>query len=140
MNFQRFEHINMSVQDLEATQQFYLTLFPDWFVRAEGSVQTSTPDGKNVVERWRHLGNEQFYIALNDAPRQQRSQHPYEGIGINHVGFVIDDSDRMKALLDSKGIEYYTYTSPETKLRIYVSDPDGNEIELVEYQEDYALR
>lgn len=31
-------------------------------------------------------------------------------------------------------------TAPETKHRIYVSDPDGNEIELVEYNETYTLK
>ena len=64
----------------------------------------------------------------------------YEAIGISHIGFVIEDGDQMKALLEEKGIGYYTYTSPETKHRIYVSDPDGNEIELLEYQEAYELK
>jgi catechol 2,3-dioxygenase-like lactoylglutathione lyase family enzyme len=140
MNFSRFEHINLSVQDLEASQRFYQTLFPDWFVRAEGSVQSTAPNGDPLVERWLHLGNQQFYIAINQTTGQQRSHQPYQGLGVNHVGFVIQDSESMKTLLDENGIEYYTYTSPETKLRLYVSDPDGNEIELVEYQKNYALR
>jgi hypothetical protein len=46
----------------------------------------------------------------------------------------------MKAVLQQAGIDYYTMTSPETKYRIYVTDPDGNELELVEYQSDYRLR
>lgn len=59
---------------------------------------------------------------------------------VDHIGFVIADSEAMKALLDANGIKYYIYKSPETKSRIYVSDPDGTELELVEYEGDYALK
>jgi catechol 2,3-dioxygenase-like lactoylglutathione lyase family enzyme len=131
MNFTRFEHINLSCKDIEATKNFYQNLFPDWYVRVEG---TSNGD------RWMHFGNHQFYLALNDASNQKRVHHLYENIGINHVGFVINDGEAMKALLEKHGIEYYTMTAPETKHRIYVTDPDGNEVELVEYNPDYAMR
>ena len=127
----RFEHVNLACHDLEASRQFYQVLFPDWIVRAEGETSGS---------RWMHFGDRQFYLALNDTPDAARMHQAYESIGINHIGFVIDDGDKMKALLEAAGIDYYTYTSPETKHRIYINDPDGNEIELVEYAADYALR
>ncbi|MBD2463341.1 VOC family protein [Oscillatoria sp. FACHB-1407] len=131
MNFKRFEHINLSCRNLDATQRFYQTLFPDWVVRAQGEWQG---------ERWLHLGNNQFYLALNDATDDDRLQLPYEGVGINHVGFVIEDGEGILTLLNANGIEHYTMNSPETKFRIYINDPDGNEIELVEYQETYTFR
>jgi catechol 2,3-dioxygenase-like lactoylglutathione lyase family enzyme len=131
MNFFRFEHINLSCKDIAANQKFYQTLFPDWYVRAEGVFNGS---------RWIHLGNNQFYLALNDHFEQERVHQSYENIGINHVGFVIKDGEAMKKLLDAEAIEYYTLTAPETKHRIYVNDPDGNEIELVEYYPEYALK
>ncbi|MBR8836939.1 MAG: VOC family protein [Stigonema ocellatum SAG 48.90 = DSM 106950] len=131
MNFTRFEHINFSCKDIDATKRFYQTLFPDWYVRAEG-VFNGSP--------WIHFGNNQFYLALNDKTDQERVHQPYESIGINHVGFVIPDGEAMKKLLDAEGIEYYTLTAPETKHRVYVNDPDGNEIELVEYNPEYALK
>jgi catechol 2,3-dioxygenase-like lactoylglutathione lyase family enzyme len=130
-NFCRFEHANFSCKDIDASARFYQTLFPDWYVRAEG---------ENHGLRWMHLGDRQFYLALNDAPGLKRTHELYETIGINHLGFVIQDSEKMQALLDANGIEYYTMNAPETKLRIYVADPDGNEIELVEYQDAYELK
>lgn len=132
MKLHRFEHLNLTCRDLETTQQFYQTLFPDWQVRAYGVGPTG--------DRWVHFGNDQVYLALNHDPGSQRTQQPYEGAGINHVGFVIDDGEAFKALLATNNIEFYTMTSPETRHRIYVSDPDGNEIELVDYQETYGLR
>ena len=131
MNFTRFEHINLSCKDIDTTKNFYQSIFPDWYVRVEGV---------NGGCRWMHFGNNQFYLALNDTPDNKRVHELYENIGINHVGFVIEDGEAMKALLDKHGIEYYTMTAPETKHRIYVTDPDGNEVELVEYNSDYSLK
>jgi catechol 2,3-dioxygenase-like lactoylglutathione lyase family enzyme len=131
MNFNRFEHINVSCKDIDKTQKFYQTLFPDWYVRAEG-VFNGRP--------WIHFGDNQFYLALNETPTQERVHQLYENIGINHIGFVIKDGEAMTKLLETEDIEYYTMSALETKHRIYVNDPDGNEIELVEYHSDYALR
>lgn len=87
MNFNRFEHINLACHDIDATQEFYQTLFPDWRIRAQG---------ENDGSRWMHLGDRQFYLALNHAPDFKRVHQLYENIGISHVGFVIDDGEKMK--------------------------------------------
>lgn len=131
MNFTRFEHINLACKDIDATKKFYQNIFPDWYVRVEGVFNGS---------RWMHFGNNQFYLSLNDHPELKHVHTAYENIGINHLGLTIKDGEAMKKLLDSEGIEYYTMTAPETKHRIYVNDPDGNEIELVEYNLEYALK
>lgn len=130
-NFCRFEHANLSCKNIDASARFYQTLFPDWYVRAEGESQGC---------RWMHLGDRQFYLALNHEPTLERTHELYDTIGINHLGFVIQDGEKMQARLDANGIEYYTMSAAETKFRIYVSDPDGNELELVEYQDSYELK
>jgi catechol 2,3-dioxygenase-like lactoylglutathione lyase family enzyme len=129
MNFQRLEHINLSCCSLEASQQFYQTLFPDWVVREQG-------DG------WIHLGNNQFYISLFKEPScTRRNYAPYDSVGFNHVGLVIQDGQAMQATLDQHKIPYQAPNdSPETTFRVYLNDPDGNEIELIEYSNTYALR
>ncbi len=127
----RLEHVNLSCKDLEASQDFYQALFPDWYIRAED---------RHDQRPWVHLGDDQFYICLNHTPNLRRVHAIYENIGVNHVGFVINNGEAIKARLEENKIEYYTLTAPETKYRIYVSDPDGNEIELVEYNSDYRLR
>lgn len=129
MNFYRFEHVNQSCKNLDATCQFYQILFPEWVVRAEG---------EEAGWRWMHFGNHQFYLALNQPPDTtnvtQSTGH------LDHIGFVIADGAAMTTILDTHGIPYDIYRSPETKCRIYVHDPDGTQVELVEYQENYALR
>jgi catechol 2,3-dioxygenase-like lactoylglutathione lyase family enzyme len=130
MNFYRIEHINKACQNLETTRQFYQTLFPDWFIR----VQEQSNDFN-----WVHFGNRQFYLSLYE--RANASQPvPHDTGNIDHIGLVIEDGDKMMALLDANGIEYFVEDAPETKHRIYVKDPDGTFVELVEYNEDYELR
>jgi catechol 2,3-dioxygenase-like lactoylglutathione lyase family enzyme len=129
MQFHRFEHVNQICQDLDETRKFYHTLFPNWEVRAKGQ-----EDGWH----WMHFGDRQFYLALNQPA--DPSEFTKSTGHLDHIGFVIDDSEAMTALLDEKGIKYYTFKSPETKCRIYVSDPDGTELELVEYEDNYALK
>jgi catechol 2,3-dioxygenase-like lactoylglutathione lyase family enzyme len=129
MKLQRFERINQICQDLEATRKFYQLIFPDWHVRAEG-------EGEGW--RWMHFGNEQFYLSLSQPPNPgERSTTGH----LDHVGFVIDDGNALMQLLKANGIEHFNIDdSPETKFRIYVSDPDGTAIEFVEYNEAYALK
>jgi catechol 2,3-dioxygenase-like lactoylglutathione lyase family enzyme len=129
MNFHRFEHVNQSCKDLDATRQFYQTLFPDWYVRIEG---------EQGEWRWMHFGNNQFYLALNQPP--DTSNLTTSTGHLDHIGFVIEDGAAMQAILDAHGIDYEIYQSPETKMRIYVNDPDGTQVELVQYEDNYALR
>jgi catechol 2,3-dioxygenase-like lactoylglutathione lyase family enzyme len=84
-------------------------------------------------------GNRQFYISLYQSCNAAEST-PLNTGNIDHIGFVIDDGEKMMALLEASGIEYVVEDSPETKYRIYVKDPDSTWLELVEYHADYALR
>lgn len=130
MNFRRFEHVNQACRNLDATRQFYQLLFPSWFVRAEGEA-----DGM----RWLHLGDRQFYLSLYERPDAERTPPSSTG-HIDHLGFVIEQGDQMKALLDANRIPYHTELAPETNHRIYLTDPDGTWLELVEYTDTYALK
>jgi catechol 2,3-dioxygenase-like lactoylglutathione lyase family enzyme len=130
MNFNRIEHINKACQNLETTLQFYQILFPDWVIRAREELNDM---------HWLHFGNRQFYISLYQSCNVTASI-PLNTGHIDHIGLVIDDGEKMMALLAANEIEYVVEDSPETKYRIYVKDPDSTWLELVEYHEDYELR
>lgn len=130
MNFHRIEHINKVCQNLETTLQFYQTLFPDWYIRTQE---------KSDDFDWMHFGNHQFYISLYER-RDTPKPVPLETGNIDHIGFVIEDGEKMIAVLEAHRIEYFVEDAPETKYRIYIQDPDGTGLELVEYHENYKLR
>lgn len=130
MNFYRIEHINKRCQNLETTLRFYQTLFPDWFIRAKE--QSDAPS-------WLHFGDRQFYFSLYEYADESNAVPTHTG-NIDHVGLVIEDGEKMINVLDANNMEYMVENAPETKYRIYVKDPDGTFLELVEYQPDYVLR
>ena len=130
MNFYRIEHINKVCQNLETTLQFYRTLFPDWFIRAHEESDDLS---------WIHFGNDQFYISLYGR-RDASKPIPLNTGNIDHIGFVIENGEKMIAALKTNRIEYLVEDATETKYRIYVKDPDSTLLELVEYNESYELR
>jgi hypothetical protein len=85
---------------------FYQTLFPNWQVRAEGE-----EDGW----RWIHFGDRAFYLALNQPA--DPSQVTQSTGHLDHIGFAIEDSEAIKALLDDRGIKYYTYLNRHRRSR-----------------------
>jgi catechol 2,3-dioxygenase-like lactoylglutathione lyase family enzyme len=118
------DHLNLTVSDLEASIVFYHGLFG--FEIAEDCRDDARP---YVIMGAAGVG----FLALH----QQADGDPPAGGRINHWGFVIDDFDALPAQLDALGIiplygdrwpggivEY-----PRSR-SLYVSDPDGNEIEL----------
>jgi catechol 2,3-dioxygenase-like lactoylglutathione lyase family enzyme len=118
------EHVNLTVADLNRSVQFYcqlLGLQPRW--------RGQTTDGKPAA----HIGDDHCYLALFEATQAGRASQDYESPGLNHFGFVIDNLDEAKARLETLGAETTGEQSYEPGRRIYFIDPDGIEVELVEY-------
>ncbi|ETW92628.1 MAG: hypothetical protein ETSY2_52965, partial [Candidatus Entotheonella gemina] len=57
----------------------------------------------------------------------------YGVTGLNHFAFVVDNLDDARERLQSLGITPETDADYEPGRRFYFVDPDGVEIELVEY-------
>ncbi len=84
----RFEHANLVVADIAATLEFIQTAFPRWLVRGQGRMEWH---GK--PRRWLHVGDDDYYITLNDdgegAVRDLTGHNP----GLAHLGFGVDELD-----------------------------------------------
>ena len=119
------EHVNLTVSNLARSLEFYRRLF-GWDVRWQGTTTGGTPAA--------HLGDERCYIALFEAPKAGRWAIDYEAVGFNHFGVVVDDIEIMKQRLDELGAEHGDEQDYEPGRRIYFTDPDGIEVELVQYQ------
>ncbi len=127
LKFNQIDHINITVNNLEKSVDFYSRVFG--FKIYEDSTYNKTPYkiiGKSGAAMLCLYQNKKSPI---DSEKQKSS--------INHIGFNIDfydeivkDLERMEVKINyingSAIIEY-----PESK-SIYISDPDGNEIELTE--------
>lgn len=127
MNTQRIylEHANITVNNIDSAVDFFQAAFPDFNIRGGGN---------HNGRKWIHLGNDDTYIAINEAFVQQVSTRDYTRPGINHLGFVVEDADVIADRLLAAGYKR-DYPKQEEKYRIrdYFLDADGNEYEFVQY-------
>jgi len=124
------EHANLVVRDLDETVRFLMAAFPDFRVRGQG---------RNLVGRWVHVGNDETYIALNTATRSPAEKwQPYGGApGLNHLGYEVDDVAALERRLHAAGYRNSTFPNAHPhRRRVYFYDAEGNDWEFVEYSSD----
>jgi catechol 2,3-dioxygenase-like lactoylglutathione lyase family enzyme len=122
------EHANITVNDINKAINFFKTAFPNFYIRG----------GDNSGREWVHLGNDYFYVALNQATQKgNRFIKNYERIGINHIAFVVDDIKGVCDRLIKQGYKRdYPTEIEDFRTREYFADDDGNEFEFIEYSSD----
>jgi catechol 2,3-dioxygenase-like lactoylglutathione lyase family enzyme len=119
----RLEHVNLTVADVERSIEFYDRLL-GLRVRWKGFTSGGQPAA--------HVGDDQWYIALFEGePRPIVLE--YEKVGYNHFGVVVDDLDEAVARVRELGASVHLQSDAEPGRRAYFLDPDGYEVELVEY-------
>jgi catechol 2,3-dioxygenase-like lactoylglutathione lyase family enzyme len=132
------EHANITVSDIDGTIKFLTTAFPHFKVRGKGKSET---DG--IIRQWLHLGTDETYVALEQvSSRDEGNRRPYKDIGINHLGFVVEDVETIVANLKKAGYRESIEVEPHPfRKRFYFYDPDNTEYEFIEYlSDDFAER
>ena len=124
----RLEHANLTVRNIDTSLKFYEALF-GFKKRWEG-----TATGEVGPVRALHAGDEHTYLAMFEAEREELSQSDYGIAGVNHIGFEVDDLETYRKRLDELGCSIHLEADYSPGKRIYFVDPDGIEIELVEYE------
>jgi lactoylglutathione lyase len=123
IDVKRIDHLNMGVRSIAETEKFYHDFF-----------------GFEEKERGIGIGGEPFaiigapdrvYLCIyeyGDRPR------PDDNLFIHHFGFFVDDFDHALQELRDRKIELnYGNVIQQGKSRsMYINDPNGYEIELVE--------
>jgi len=122
------EHSNITVNDLEKSINFFKTAFPSFYIRG----------GDNKGREWVHLGNDYFYVALNQATEKgNQFIKNYERIGINHIAFVVNDLKAVcERLIEAGYNRDYPTENEKHRIREYFADDDGNEFEFIEYKSE----
>ncbi len=128
----RFEHLNLVVEDISRALGFYKAAFPHWKVRSEGQ---STWNKK--PRRWVHFGDEYQYLTFNDNGVGGNRDLRGHKTGLAHFAVTVSNLESVIKRLGAASFkpsnagEQYTY-----RKNIYFIDPDGFEIEFVEYLSD----
>ena len=101
MNRSRIEHVNVSVRNPERTAAMLCELF-DWKIRWQGPSQMG---GRTV-----HVGTDDTYFAFSEASQPGPHREAHAQPGINHVGMVVDDADRISMHLARHSFADYART------------------------------
>ena len=131
----QFEHANIHVSDVNRMLEFLQQAFPDWKVRHDS--------GADDTERWVHFGDDDFYLSVYQATRNEAdSKVPYDGNpGINHLGFVVGDTDAVRHRLLASGFRESTIENQHpARRRVYFNDDEGNDWEFVQYFSEDPLQ
>lgn|SRR5690554_4844775 len=74
---------------------------------------------------WFLIGNQQVHIGIEEPFNPAKKAHP---------AFVVENLNHLKAHLSKHNIEYQVDTLLPGANRIYINDPFGNRIELLEWK------
>ena len=128
------EHLNLTVSDLEETTDFLLHALPGWRIRGEGRME-----GFGQPVRWRHVGTDDSYLALQDGGDGAHPDWRTPSAGMKHVGLVVASLEDTLRRLAAAGYEVDHRGPPHPHRRnAYVFTREGVQFEFVEYLSDVA--
>jgi hypothetical protein len=128
----RIEHANLTVPDIDEAIKFISIVAPDFKVRRD-----EKPENWN---RWVHIGNDEFYFALQESQIGASPEYPrkaYENFGVNHIALVVTNLGDIESNLVKAGYKRSIETPKEQfRKRLYFFDNFHFEWELIEYMSD----
>lgn len=126
------EHLNIVVKDIDKTLAFYQALAPHWQIRTQGqSNWYGTP------RKWIHFGDDYQFLTFNDNGTGDNRNLKENTIGLAHFAFSTSNLKAAVTRLIDAGFSPRTELNVEAyRQNIYFIDPDGYEVELVEYFSD----
>ena len=126
------EHVNFIVRDIEETLTFYRAAFPHWSVRGGDKGEWS---GK--PRTWVHFGDDYQYLAFGDNGVGENRDLAGHQVGLAHFAYVTDDIAGVIQRLTDAGFSIAKDgMDDEYRQNIYFLDPNGYEVEFVQYNTD----
>lgn len=126
------EHLNLVVKDIPETLAFYKAAFPHWRVRSRGRAQWY-----GVERDWVHFGDDYQYLTFNDDGAGENRDLSGHQPGLAHFAYVTND---LQSVVDRLGEAGFEVAKPGADNRfrknVYFIDPNGFEVEFVEYLSD----
>ena len=126
------EHLNLVVNDIPSALNFYQAAFPHWRVRDSGE-----GDWYGKHRKWLHFGDDYQYLTFNDNGDGNNRDLTGHQPGLAHFAFVTGNIDAVIERLAAAGFPVDKDGAEEPfRKNAYFIDPDGFEVEFVEYLSD----
>lgn len=131
----RLEQINLSVADMANTLDFYQAAFPQWQVRAKGK-----SNWYGIERNWLHFGDDYNYLTFNDAGNGNNRDLKSVQLGLAHFAFEVSNLNRLIDRMSAAGYQASSLGADNSfRNNIYFIDPNGFEVEFVEYLSDIPV-
>jgi catechol 2,3-dioxygenase-like lactoylglutathione lyase family enzyme len=128
----RLEHVNLVISNISESLTFYQAAFPHWKVRCQGK-----GEWYGRPRNWIHFGDDYQYLALSDHGTGKNRDLKGHVVGLAHFAFSVENIDALIARMQKAGFFVHKFGDDYSFRRnVYYLDPDGFEIEFVEYSSD----
>ncbi len=128
----QLEHLNLVVSDINKSLEFYNVMFPSWRIRTQGKAQWY-----GIERNWLHFGDDYNYLTFNDEGIGKNRDLTGHQIGLAHFAYRTENLNALITRMTDAGFQPH-HIGPDNPFRknAYFIDPDGYEIEFVEYLSD----
>ncbi len=128
----RLEHLNLVVKDISEALAFYKAAFPHWRIRSRGQAEWY-----GIERNWVHFGDDEQYLTFNDDGSGENRDLSGHQTGLAHFAYVTDNLKAVMDRLEAAGFKI-AKSGADNRFRknVYFIDPDGFEVEFVEYLSD----
>lgn len=118
---QQIDHVSVLITDVERSRHFYRDLL--------GLKEIPKPRTFDFVALWFDLGNMHVHLLLKDKA---------DAISARHFALRVADVAAVRKYLQERGVPFEETTKIPGADRIFVRDPDGNRIEIIQWREPYG--
>ena len=119
--FTQLDHCSVVITDVDRSRRFYRDLL--------GLREVPKPRTFDFVVLWFDLGDMHVHLLLKDRP---------DAIGARHFALRVADAAAARAYFAEHGVPTQETTPIPGADRFFISDPDGNRIEIIQWLEPYG--
>ena len=116
----QIDHVSVIITDVERSRRFYRDIL--------GLCEIPKPRTFDFVVVWFDLGNQHLHLLLKDRP---------DTLSARHFALRVADAAAARAYFRERGVETRQTTPIPGADRFFISDPDGNRIEIIQWLEPY---
>jgi catechol 2,3-dioxygenase-like lactoylglutathione lyase family enzyme len=116
----QIDHVSVIITDLERSRRFYRDVL--------GLKEIPKPRTFDFVVLWFDLGNQHVHLLLKEKP---------DTVSARHFALRVKDAAAARAHFRANGVEVQETTPIPGADRFFISDPDRNRIEIIQWLRPY---
>lgn len=116
MNLTGIHHVSILVSDMERAVA--------WYSEKLGLQEVKRPSNFVTPVRWFELGDQQLHLIPNGEP---------DAVSPRHFALHVDDVQAARGVMAGRGLEVQETVPIAGADRFFISDPDGNNIEVIQW-------